>query len=345
MFVCVRGSDGYTGYGECSDAGGDVVELFADVAGEFAGVTRGDEVEHIAAVADTMLAGRASFAARTVVGGVEQALCDLAARRTGQPLWKWLGGAARPMLPLYANINRVTGGRRPEDVAAAGVAAVADGFNAVKCAPFDASLDGYPLPEAGLSRLRALRAAVGPGVSIYVDCHERLPLPDVLGVLPDLAALNVAWLEDATVCTDLTGLHQLRSATAIPLVGGELVSTTDEIIPAVQRDLLDVVMPDVKHAGGLLRATRIARAVPQVQVSPHNPSGPIGTAVSAHLAATVPNFSVLEYAHGEAAWRSEVVHSAEIVGAGDLHVPDGPGLGLELATEHPALQRVSSLTV
>jgi galactonate dehydratase len=292
-----------------------------------------------------LLAGSPSLTRRTVLGGVEQALCDLASRRAGAPWWKWLGGAARSALPLYANINRVAGTRLPEDVAAAGAAAVRRGFATVKCAPFDVPLAGHPLPEAGLARLRALRSAVGADVSIYVDCHERLAQDDVLRILPELDGLDVAWLEDATACTDLTGLRRLRSASAVPLAGGELASTFAEIRPAVDDRLLDVVMPDVKHAGGLLRAAQLAAAVPEVQVSPHNPSGPIATAVSAHLGASLPNFNVLEYAHGEVQWRADIVGGAEIVIDGHLHLTDSPGLGLELITTQSALRHVRSLTV
>jgi galactonate dehydratase len=276
---------------------------------------------------------------------VEQALCDLASRRAGEPLWKWLGGAARSALPLYANINRVVGPRLPEDVAAAGAAAVGSGFATVKCAPFDVPLAGYWLGEAGLARLRALRSAVGADVSIYVDCHERLAQDDVLKILPEMDGLDVAWLEDATACTDLTGLRALRSVTAVPLAGGEIASTPEEIRPAVEHRLLDVVMPDVKHAGGVLRAAQLAAAVPEAQISPHNPSGPIATAVSAHLAAALPNFSVLEYAHGEVEWRADIVGGAETVIDGHLHLTDMPGLGVELLTAHSALHHVRSLTV
>lgn len=344
-FVRIRASDGWIGYGECSDAGADAAAALRHVAYVVGGLTHVDDAAPITSAVGALLAGSPSLTQRTLLGGVEHALCDLAARRAGEPLWKWLGGAACSAVPLYANINRVAGTRLPEDVAVAGAAAVGSGFGIVKCAPFDVPLAGYALGEAGLARLRALRSAVGADVSIYVDCHERLAQDDVLRILPDMDRLDVAWLEDATACTDLDGLRALRSATAIPLAGGEVVSTPAEIRPAVEHKLLDVVMPDVKHSGGLLRAAQLAASVPEAQISPHNPSGPIATAVSAHLAATLPNFTVLEYAHGEAEWRADIVGPAEAVTDGHLHLTDMPGLGVELLPTHSALRHVSSLTV
>lgn len=347
-FVRLETADGLTGFGECSDAGrpeqvravfDEVAPLFATRAGTAA------DSEQIAEAARTALATDNDLLRRTVVGGIEQAFCDIAARRAGEPLWKWLGGADDTAISLYANVNRVVGPRRPEDVAAAGLAAVADGFATVKCAPFDVPLDGTPLAEAGLARVRALREAVGDDVRILVDCHERLPLTQLLPIVPDLETLGIAWLEDATACTDLPGLRALRQATTIPLAGGELVGTLEEIVPAVAERLLDVVMPDVKHAAGLLQTLHISRAVPSARVSPHNPSGPIATAVSAHLARALPNFTVLEYAHGEVPWRAEIVDGAEVVTDGLLQLPDGTGLGIDLATGHPALSHTAAWAV
>lgn len=347
-FVRLETADGIVGFGECSDAGqpDQARAAFEALAGGFAdGVGAADTPAQIAGVAAQLAGPDQDLARRTVGGGIEQAFCDVAARRAGEPLWKWLGGTADGPIPLYANVNRVVGARRPEDVAAAGARAVASGFTVVKCAPFDVPLAGSSLTDAGLARLRALRAAVGAEVRVLVDCHERLPVRDVLRIVPDLEDLGIAWLEDAIACADLAGLRALRNATATPLAGGELVGAPEEIVPAVEERLLNIVMPDVKHAGGLLRALRIGRAVPSAQVSPHNPSGPIGTSMSAHLGNSLPNFTILEYAHGEVPWRAELVAGAEVVANGQLRLPDGPGLGIDLVADHPALLHASSLTI
>lgn len=348
MFVRLETSEGMIGFGECSDAGepDQVRAVFEAVAGAFAAHVDGANAAAQIADAAAALGGPdADLVRRTVVGGVEQAFCDVAARHAGEPLWKWLGGAAGDAIPLYANVNRIVGRRHPEDVAEAAMSAVAEGFATVKCAPFDVPQVGSSLVDVGLARLRALRAAVGADVQVLVDCHERLPMSEVLPIVPDLEELDIAWLEDATACADLTGLRALRQATVIPLAGGELAGAPEEIAPAVRQQLLDVVMPDVKHAAGLLRAMQIGRAAPSARVSPHNPSGPIATAMSAHLGSSLPNFTMLEYAHGEAGWRAELVGGAEVVEGGWLRLPDGPGLGIDLVTDHPALLHPSSITV
>jgi len=69
----------------------------------------------------------------------------------------------------------------------------------------------------------------------------------------------------------------------------------------------------------------------RVMVSPHNPSGPIAALASAHLAATLPNFSRLEFAWGEVPWRASLTTPAEPIANGELVVPQAPGLGATLA--------------
>jgi galactonate dehydratase len=107
---------------------------------------------------------------------------------------------------------------------------------------------------------------------------------------------------------------------------------------AISECLVDILMPDVKHAGGISRVLAIARAASELVVSPHNPSGPVATAASAHLFAVCPNATVLEYQFGEVPWRSEVVAGVERIAEGRLTVDDRPGLGVTLPSRHPSFR-------
>lgn len=336
--------------GECSDSG-DALALAAWLercASELVGRDLvGDRAELMAGLR-TRVASTAPplhLTAATALGGLEQLLLDLSARRAGEPLWKWLNGAAPDPIPVYANINRMPGGREPGEVAGMAAAAVAAGFKAVKLGPFDVPVPGLAIAQAGLDRIRAVRAAVGDDVAVQVDCHERLPLDEVHAILPDLEELGVAWLEDAVAISDVDHLATLKAATSIPLAGGETMFDVAEATPAVERRVIDVLMPDVKHAGGVEPVLQIARSVPQLAVSPHNPSGPVATAASAQVFAACPNTTVLEYAFGEAAWRSALVGGHERVVEGLLHLDDRPGLGVELDPTHPSVRVLWSALV
>jgi galactonate dehydratase len=353
--VRLTSPDGLVGLGELSDSG-PLKEAMAALEALEAHVAGAWEKE----LADPQEVRRWADAAlelvpptrwgRTALGGVEQALCDIAARRQHLPVWQWLGGGRReepgPLrVPVYANINRFVGGRAPDDIAAAARDAVAEGYNAIKFAPFDVPVAGCPLADAGLARLAAVREALGESVSLMVDCHERLPLEEVRRILPALHDLGVGWLEDAVDIHDVDGLRWLRRSTrTMTLAGGEFTHDARQILPAVQAGVVDVVMPDVKHAGGITRAAAMVARIPGVHVAPHNPSGPVGTAASAHLFLASPDATVLEVATGENPWRPATVRPAEAIEDGYFTVPPGPGLGITLDLRHTSTRLVWSTT-
>lgn len=336
--------------GECSDAG-DLPRLFQQLAAVGRRLAGRDPVEDREAVLADLAAevsrtdSGARLAAATLMGGLEQMMIDHAAQAAGEPAWKWLGGSATDSIPVYANINRMPGGRSPGEVAEMARRAAGAGFTSLKCAPFDVSAPAEALAATGLARLRAVRAAVGDDVELKVDFHERLPMPVVHGLLPSLEDLGIAWLEDVVSIGSVTELRELRAATALPLAGGELMFDPQEARVAITDRLVDVLMPDVKHAGGLERVLRIARMAPDLAISPHNPSGPVATAASAHVFAACPNATVLEYQFGETPWRSELVGGLERVVNGRLYLNDRPGLGVTLRPDHPSCRVLWSTNI
>ena len=348
-FVVLR-ERSFVAVGECSDSG-DPVQLVKQFSGlrtlledrdlvADRRVVVGEMASHVAGVPANF-----RLAAATLMGGMEQMLVDLAAQVSGEPAWKWLGGSAPDPIPVYANINRMPGGRSPEDVATMAQRAVAAGFSSIKCAPFDVAVPGERLAASGLDRLRAIRAALGDDIELKVDCHEQLPADEVHRILPELEDLGIAWLEDAVAIGEVAELRALRAATRLLLAGGELMFDQDEASTAVAERLVDVLMPDVKHAGGVERVLGIARTAPDLAFSPHNPSGPVATAASAHVFAACPNATVLEYQFGETAWRSQLVGGRERVSSGRLHLDDRPGLGVNLQTSHPSCRVLWSTNI
>lgn len=345
--VRLDAGDGLFGLGECSDSGGSLDSTIAALGpiashlGEFNATTA--NANEVAEWAGTALASvPPTRFGRTVLGGVEQALCDLAARARDLPVWRWLGGeggegaVAAPSVPCYANINRTPGGRSPGDVARAAKAAASRGFSAIKCAPFDVPDGRVPLTTTGLARVAAAREAIGDEVDLMVDCHHRLDIRQLERILPALHDLRVSWLEDAVDLEDIPRLRYLRGLTDITIAGGELAHDAASLLPAVEANLVDVIMPDVKHAGGLTRAHALASRLPGTKMAPHNPSGPVATVASAHLFRTLPHATVLEVATDEVEWRASVLCPRERIEHGRLTTPSGPGLAIDLDVHHPS---------
>lgn len=270
-----------------------------------------------------------TFVAATAISALDQALWDLVARREGVPAWRLLAEAPRrSSLPVYVTLNRAL--RRRDD---AGYRELVErvlemGVRQVKVAPFEAvTAAGGQLAAArrGLEVLRMLRER-WPALGIRVDLHERLTPESALALLPELEVLDLDWIE--APCPVGPVYAELRRRTSTPVAAGELFFGAGRFVELAARGWADVVMPDVKHVGGFGPLLAVCEALGPfgARISPHNPSGDVSTLATLHAAAVADGVSSIELPlHGpghEPAWRS-LLHD------GELHLPDGPGWGLE----------------
>lgn len=335
--IATDGTERLEGLGECSD-GGSRGQLAA-LLGQLSGQVDLADAEAVWAWAND---GGGELARRTIASAVVAAGEDLRARHRAIPLAQWLSrpqsaAAERPTgaVTCYANINRAAVDRGPRAFAELAAKAVAQGYSAVKLAPFDA-LDGSTRAEQGLACVRAVRERVGNTVDVMVDVHERLSSREVLRIAPGLRELRLRWLEDAAPTTDLIALRRIKNAVGTRLAGGERMAETDEVIEAVRAGLLDVVMPDVKHAGGAARVLAMSEQLHEigVEVSLHSPTGPIATATSAQVLAAF-GAGTLEVMYGEHGDRGGLVLPNETAGptSGGWVTAGGAGLGLRLHRE------------
>lgn len=337
MFLEVSTEDGLVGTGECSDSTWPdrVPDAVARLVPRLVGIDAVADRERVGAELRRECAGiadaRERFMRRTVLGGLDMALCDLAAQVDGVPLWKWFGGSRRDQVPVYANINRSGGQRRPADFAARAAQAAADGFGKIKVAPFDGpALPGESLADTGVAIVAAMREAVGDDVELMVDVHHKLDRDELATAVPRLDALGIAWLEDAVDVTDPDAMSWLAARTRTRLAGGEALSTHEEIAAALSTGHLRVLLLDPKYTAGPSRLCRLAERVSGVELTYHNPCGPISTAVCAHLSTVHPDFTLVELIYGEDVDRHLVTAPPETVTSATLPLPDGPGLGVRL---------------
>ena len=275
----------------------------------------------------------------TAFSALEQAQWDLVGKALGAPVHELFGGRLRNQLAVYANINRATAERTPAGFAANAMAAVNEGFEALKAAPFD----GFPSPDAGqdardratelgIACVEAMRQAVGASVAIKIDCHSFFDVDLAVEVARRLEPQRLSWYEEPVPPQKVEDTRAIRDAITQPMAGGEFLFGMQGFAPLISNQAVDVVMPDVKHCGGLQEARHIAALADlyDVAVSPHNPSGPVATAASVQLCAGMPNFDILEYQWGEVSWRGELVDPPERFEAGQIALTDRPGLGVEL---------------
>jgi galactonate dehydratase len=177
-----------------------------------------------------------------------------------------------------------------------------------------------------------MRQAVGASVAIKIDCHSFFDVDLAVEVARRLEPQRLSWYEEPVPPQQVEDTRAIRDAITQPMAGGEFLFGMQGFAPLISNQAVDVVMPDVKHCGGLQEARHIAALADlhDVAVSPHNPSGPVATAASVQLCAGMPNFDILEYQWGEVSWRGELVDPPERFEAGQIALTDRPGLGVEL---------------
>jgi galactonate dehydratase len=216
---------------------------------------------------------------------------------------------------------------------------VEEGFTAIKLAPFDEvrARDHVRTGPAaawqrGVARVQAVREAVGDEIDLAVDCHGRFEASEAIAVGKALANCDLLWYEEPVRHTFPDQLARVSAGVPMPTASAESVFAVEGFRPFLLERVVDVLMPDVKHCGGLMESKNIAEAarLKQLLIAPHNPSGPVATVASAHVVSTLSNFLILEYAWGEVDWRSSLIEPREPVKDGYLMVSDAPGLGYRL---------------
>ena len=273
---------------------------------------------------------------RTAIGAIDAALLDIKGKALGVPVFELLGGKHRERIKCYAN-HWFFGATTPAEYAAKARGAVAMGYRALKWDPFaDYSLE---MSKAELHRaveiVAAVREAVGPYVDLMLDVHGRFNVPSAIAMCKAMAPYDLAWIEEPVSPEAIDALADVRAHSPVPIAAGERWFEPDRFLEALSKKAVDILQPDVSHAGGLAEVKRIAHLAHQhmIPVAPHNPVGPVMNAMTLHTSVAIPNFSVFETVSIDVPWRKELVKETLVFDNGDLLAPTAPGLGVELIEE------------
>lgn len=280
----------------------------------------------------------------SVVSAAEMALTDLRAQEAGKPLHELFGKPLRKTFRLYANVNRMTRDRTPAGFAQSAATRVADGYSAIKIAPFD-GVHWSELSEPairqrfdnGIAAVHAVREAVGPDIDVMIDCHWRFDESSAKTLLTEVESAKLFWAECLVSerpehHAELARVREFARSRGTRLCGGERQSGPLGFAPIVKGRLLDVIMPDIKYAGGFAGMLRIAEEshAAGIEFSPHNPTGPVCTLASLHACALAPNFLILERQKENAMYDRVVVGQHPAMKDGAYELPTAPGLGVSV---------------
>ena len=273
---------------------------------------------------------------RTALGAIDAALLDIKGKALGVPVFELLGGQQRDRVECYAN-HWFFGAVEPDDYAARAREAVAMGYRALKWDPFeDADLEMTPQQRRRtVDIVAAVRDAVGPDIDLMLDVHGRLNVPTAIAMCRALEPYGLRWIEEPTPPESIDALVEVRRHSPVPIAAGERFFEPSRFAEALAKNAVDVLQPDVSHAGGLSETKRIAHMAHThlVPVAPHNPVGPVMNAMTLHTAVAIPNMSIFETVSVDVPWRRELVRETLVFEDGALLAPTAPGLGVELIEE------------
>jgi galactonate dehydratase len=189
-----------------------------------------------------------------------------------------------------------------------------------------------------IKRIEAVRRAVGDAVDLGVDVHAKLFEPiRAIELAEALRPYRLFFLEEPIRPENLDALLAIKQQVNVPIATGENLYTRHQFRNLLIRGAADYLQPDVCVTGGLLEMKKIASMAESFYVSviPHNPMGPVATAVNVQFAACAQNFVLLEYKADEGPRRDLLQEPVRLVD-GYLELPSGPGLGVTLNEEYIA---------
>ena len=337
LFVRVEADEGAVGWGEASlegwaEAVDGAMEALRD---RFVGHDpyRIEDVWQIAYRGGFYRGGPVLMSA---LAGLEQALWDLKGKALGLPAWEMMGGRVRDRVRAYAWI----GGDRPNEIGEAAAARREQGFSAVKMNA-TAELDWIGTPKLFDEVIARVEAAQAQGMDVGLDFHGRVHRPMAKQLAKVLEPLGLLFIEEPLLSENPEGLAQIAHMVSTPIALGERLYSRWDFKPFFEAGAVDIIQPDLSHAGGILECRKIAAMAEayDVAVAPHCPLGPLALASCLQLAATAPNVAIQEMSLGihynvGGDLFTYVADPAPLTPVdGFLPIPAGPGLGVDIDEE------------
>ena len=276
------------------------------------------------AIATMLELARPRRLAAPTLAALESALFDLAAKLAGQPLWELLG--AEHVAPVRCNATLAAD--EPEAVASQARAWAVEGFQTFKL-KLGAGFDD-------IATVREVRDAVGPDARLRVDVNEAWNVPEAIARLGALQRFGVELCEQPV--EGLRAMARVARDAVVPLAGDEAITSEADAHRAVQRRACRYATAKLSKVGGIGAAAGIARVLPTYLSS--SLDGPVGIAAAGHCAQVI---EPIDLAHGLATQRlfeDSIATQACELRDGSLHLPSGPGLGVELDDATLARHRI-----
>ena len=268
------------------------------------------------------------------ISGIDIALWDIKGKHFGAPIHQLMGGPLRTEVKAYATGTYRKRDGNPMDYIADEVARYKEeGLPAVKLKI------GFEVDE-DLALIAKVRDVIGPELGLMLDANHGYDAVDAIRLARAAEAFKIGWFEEPVSPEDLDGYLAVKSATSIPMAGGETEYTRFGFREIFRRRAMDYIQPDTCAAGGLSECKKIADMANAfgVRYVPHVWGTGIGLSAALHLLAVLPHNPpgrkpwepMLEFDRSEHPARQVVMTTPIEHERGVVKIPTGPGLGIEI---------------
>ena len=275
----------------------------------------------------------------SAIAGIDQALWDIKGKAYNAPVYELLGGACRDKLRVY----RWIGGDRPSDIQAAALEARSQGYSAVKMNATEELhyIDSFKKVEAVCQRVAAIRDALGYDLDVAVDFHGRVHKSMAKVLAKELDAFHLMFIEEPVLPQNNEALREIARYTSTPISTGERMFSRWDFKNLLQDGYVDIIQPDLSHAGGISECKKIAAMAEayDVAVAPHCPLGPVALSACVQLDICTPNVFIQEQSLGihynKGGDLLDYIKDPSIFQYKDGYIEllQGPGLGVEVNEE------------
>ena len=339
-FLEIVTDDGYSGWGEAVLEGhaSTVLECVREMRDYLLGAdpTRIEDIFNVLYRAGFYRGGGVLMSA---IAGIDQALWDIKGKYFNAPVYELMGGKCRDRMRVYSWI----GGDRPQDVGSAAKERQNAGFSAIKMNATEElqMIDSYEKVDAVLERVAAIRESCGKYFGIAVDFHGRVHKPMAKILAKKLEEYDLMFIEEPVLCEHMEDFKEIAAACNIPIATGERLFTKYDFKRLLTAGGVDIIQPDLSHAGGITECKKIASMAEayDVALAPHCPLGPIALASCLNVDATSYNAVIQEqsigihYNVGKSVLDYVTNQEDFVFTDGYVQLPKRPGLGVEVNKE------------
>lgn len=272
----------------------------------------------------------------SAISGIEQALWDIKGKFYQMPVYEFLGGKCRQTIDIYGWI----GGDRPGDVGKAAKEQKDLGFKAVKMNATEELhyIDSFDKVDRVCERVQEIRDTCGRDFGIAVDFHGRVHKAMAKVLAKELDPFRLMFIEEPVLSENYESFREIAKYTATPIATGERLFTRWDFKKIFEQGVVDIIQPDVSHAGGILECRKISAMAEayDVAVAPHCPLGPIALAACLQMDACTPNAFIQEQSLGihynQGSDLLDYLDDPKVFAYenGTVSISSKPGLGIEI---------------